>query len=70
LPAQIRTARRVFLANAGAQTGFPYDSAVAYQQFSDELQGWGRYTLVGTPAEADLVFELRSAAPVGGIVVN
>jgi len=69
-PAQIRSAKKIFLANAGAQTGFPYDSTVAYQQFSDNLQAWGRYTLVGTPAEADLVFELRSAAPVGGIVVN
>ncbi len=69
-PAQIRTAKKVFLANAGAQTGFPYDSTVAYQQFSDDLQAWGRYTLVGTPAEADLVFELRSASPIGGIDVE
>ncbi len=69
-PAQIRTAQKVFLANAGAQTGFPYDATVAYQQFSDDLQPWGRYTLVGTPAEADLVFELRSAAPIGGVDVT
>ncbi len=70
LPAQIRTAQKIFLANAGAQTGFPYDSTVAYQQFADDLQAWGRYTLVGTPAEADLVFELRSAAPIGGVDVD
>ncbi len=67
-PTQITSAKKIFLANAGAQTGFPYDSSVTYQQFSESLQSWGRYTLVGTPAEADLVFELRSAAPVGGVI--
>ncbi len=70
LPAQIRTSQKVFLANSGAQTGFPYDSTVAYQQSSDDLQAWGRYTLVGTPAEADLVFGLRSAAPIGGVDID
>jgi hypothetical protein len=70
LPSQIRTAHSIFLANAGAQTGFPYDPSVAYQQFADDLQAWGRFTLAATPSEADLIFELRSAAPVGSVVVN
>jgi len=69
MPAQIRTAQKIFLANAGAQTGFPYDSSVAYQQLADQLRAWGRYTLADTPAEADLIFQLKSAAPIGGVEV-
>jgi len=68
-PALIRTAKKIFLANAGAQTGFPFDGSVAYQEFSNHLQAWGRYALVAAPADADLIFELRSAAPVGGVEV-
>ncbi len=69
-PAQIRSARHIFVTNAGAQTGFPYDGSVAYQQFTDDLRAWGRYTLVERPADADLIFELRSAAPFGGVDVE
>jgi hypothetical protein len=28
------------------------------------MQSWGRYELVATPAEADLVFEIRFMAPM------
>ena len=34
-----------------------------------EMKSWGRYQLVLTPADADLVFEIRFAAPIGMVSV-
>jgi hypothetical protein len=69
VPAQIVSARKVFIANAGAdlaaQAAFKRagDPDQAYNRFYAAMQTWGRYVLVSTPAEADLVFEIRFAAP-------
>jgi hypothetical protein len=70
VPAEIVSARKVFIANAGAdiasqsifkRAGQPDQ---AYNHFYSAVRSWGRYDLVSTPAEADLVFEIRFAAPV------
>ena len=37
----------------------------AYNQFYAAMQKWGRYELVGSPEDADLVFEVCLLAPVG-----
>jgi len=70
IPAQIATAHRVFIANAGAdvnaQDFFKRAGALpedAYNRFYSAMRNWGKYDLVAGPAEADLVFEIRFTAP-------
>jgi hypothetical protein len=69
VPAQIVAARKVFISNAGAdivsqslfkRAGEPDQ---AYNHFYTAMQTWGRYEIVSSPAEADLVFEIGFAAP-------
>jgi hypothetical protein len=72
LPVQIATAKRVFLSNAGtdsmslAASRGTGDPDLHYSRFHAALKSWGRYELVSTPADADLVFELRFTAPLSG----
>jgi hypothetical protein len=70
VPSQIVAARKVFIANAGAdivaqstfkRAGQPDQ---AYNHFYSAMQNWGRYELVAAPADADLVFEIRFTAPL------
>jgi hypothetical protein len=70
VPSQIVSARKVFISNAGAdivsQSAFKRagEPDEAYNHFYSAMQSWGRYELVSTPGEADLVFELRFTAPM------
>jgi hypothetical protein len=70
VPAQIGAARRVFIANNGedlaAQAAFKRagEPEQAYNHFYAAMQSWRRYELVSTPADADLVFEIRFSAPM------
>jgi hypothetical protein len=72
MPAAIQVAKRVFLGNAGVdgmsisafrQSG---DMNQPYKWFYAAMKNWGRYELVGSPADADLVFEISFAAPLVG----
>jgi len=70
VPALLVNAKKVFISNAGADSGlFPHpfsgDPDRAYNQFYADMSSWGRYQLVSTPGEADLVFELQLSAPNG-----
>jgi hypothetical protein len=70
IPPLLLNAKKVFISNAGADSGlFPHpfsgDPDRAYNQFYANVASWGRYQFVATPAEADLVFELRLNAPNG-----
>lgn len=70
VPALLLNAKKVFISNAGADSGlFPHpfsgDPDRAYNQFYANVESWGRYQFVATPAEADLVFELQLTAPNG-----
>ena len=70
VPALLVTAKKVFISNAGADSGlFPHpfsgDPDRAYNQFYADVSSWGRYQLVTSPGEADLVFELQLSAPNG-----
>jgi len=65
LPTQILMAKKVFIANGGGDdpgmpdplfSGGPDRS---YNQFYAAMKSAGQYELVGTPAEADLLFEIR-----------
>lgn len=70
VPAQIVTAKKVFISNAGVD-GLSLgafeklgDPNKPYNQFYAAMKNWGRYELVSTPADADLVFEIRFSAPL------
>jgi hypothetical protein len=69
VPAQILVAKKVFVANAGSEQPW-YDDAQfsggpdrAYNQLYAALKSWGRYELVGSPADADLLFEIQFVCP-------
>ena len=76
VPPQIANAKRVFISNAGEETNFrPAKDAWytggpnrTYNQFYAAIKSWGRYELVSSPADADLVFEIgftdRPQAPI------
>jgi hypothetical protein len=72
LPSAIQTAKRVFLGNAGVDgmsiTAFRRsgDMNQPYNWFFVAMKNWGRYELVGSPTDADLVFEISFAAPLVG----
>jgi hypothetical protein len=65
IPTQISSAKRVFIANAGADEPgvveplFSGGRDRAYNQFYAAMKSSGGYELVGSPAEADLLFEIR-----------
>jgi hypothetical protein len=70
VPPLLLTAKKLFISNAGADSGlFPHpfagDPDRAYNQFYADVSSWGRYQLVASPSEADLVFELQLSAPNG-----
>jgi hypothetical protein len=51
LPAVIANAKKVFLSNGGG-------SNLAYDAFYAEMKAWGKYQIVGSPDDADLIVEL------------
>jgi hypothetical protein len=51
LPAVIINAQRIFLSNGGG-------SDLAYDAFYAAMKKWGRYQVVGSPEQADLIVEL------------
>ena len=66
IPAQITAAQKVFIANAGGesfeavlrQVVFDGGPDRPYNQFYAAMKNWGRYELVSSPANADLVIEV------------
>jgi len=65
IPAQILTAQKVFIANGGGDKS-GYETATysggpdrAYNECYAVMKAWGRYELVASPGEVDLVFEIR-----------
>ena len=70
IPTQIATAKKVFIANAGGDDPGIYEALFnrdvdrSYNLFYAAMKSAGRYELVGAPAEADLLFEIRFAVSV------
>jgi hypothetical protein len=61
LPSQILAAKKVFISNAGGLLDLNIvsgDPRRDYNQFYAAMQTWGHYSLVGSPAEADLVAQI------------
>jgi hypothetical protein len=71
---QILNARRAFVSNAGsdsygAESYFrltKYDGGPdrVFHQFYSALKRWGKYELVDTPIDADIVFAVRFTSPI------
>lgn len=75
VPAAIFAAKKVFISNAGADSGlFPHPFSGGqdrgYNQFYMAMRTWSRYELVNGPGEADLVFELQLVGPSGPANAN
>jgi hypothetical protein len=74
VPNQIVAAKRMFISNAGSesygsQTYFrltKYDGGPDrfYNQFYAAMKAWGRYELTDSPADADVVGEVRFTSPI------
>jgi hypothetical protein len=70
VPAAIRSAKAVFLANGGADGGlfpepFSGDPNRGYFSLYSQLKAMGKYDLVADPSQADLVMEIGLVAPTG-----
>jgi hypothetical protein len=59
LPSGVVNAKTVFLTNGGG-------SNLAYDSFYSEMKDWGKYKIVGSPDEADLIMELAYRVEHGG----
>jgi hypothetical protein len=75
IPPQILAAHKVFVSNGGGesfeavigQTVFNGGTDRPYNQFYDAMKDWGRYELVPSPSDAELVFEVSWALSDTGL---
>jgi len=51
LPAAVTSAKTIFIHNDGG-------SSIVYDAFCDAIRDWGKYTIVASPADADLTIDL------------
>jgi hypothetical protein len=70
VPSQIQQAQTIFVTNSGSDPNFPIDATKAYNDIYAALQTWGRYKLVNSPEQADLVFQLKGVAPITDVSGN
>ncbi|HEV2619975.1 MAG TPA: hypothetical protein VGU23_08585 [Acidobacteriaceae bacterium] len=69
IPQQISSAHTIFLSNGGGSNYFDRFTGGAdraYNSLYAGLRQWNRYQFVDSPAQADLVFEIRAIAPSTG----
>lgn len=59
LPAQVTQATTIFLVNGGG-------SDTAFDEFYQDMKAWGKYQIVGTQDQADLIIEVRYSVPSSG----
>lgn len=70
VPPQILAARKVFISNAPG-TYIPVGGVYrTYDVFYGDMRDWGKYELVSSPGEADLVFSVSFMAPLVGVAVT
>jgi hypothetical protein len=74
VPAPIRNAQKIFIANAGmdafslqAFEELGLNGANAYDSLYAAVKSWPQYQLVSSPADADLVLEIRVTAPLTNV---
>ena len=62
VPSTIFTAKKVFISNATGEMVLPPGNPdMTYNEFYAAMKTWGHYSLVSSPADADMVFEIRFA---------
>jgi hypothetical protein len=62
VPSTILTAKKVFISNTTGEMVLPPGNPdMTYNEFYAAMKSWGRYELVSSPADADMVFEIRFA---------
>ena len=62
VPSAILTAKKVFISNATGEMVLPAgDPDMTYNEFYAAMKSWGRYELVSSPADADMVLQIRFA---------
>jgi len=59
LPSVVVNAKKVFLTNGGG-------SDLAYDTFYSEIKKWGKYEVIGSPDDADLIVEISYHVEHGG----
>ena len=69
VPSKIFEAKKVFVSNAGIDAASPVvfertGPNEPYSQFYFAMQRWGRYELVSTPSDAELVLQVRLTSPL------
>jgi hypothetical protein len=69
-PSQIQQAKIIFFTNSASDPNFPIDETKAFNDIYAALQTWGRYKLVDSPDQADLVFKLKDIAPITEVTGN
>ncbi len=75
VPTQIAAAQKVFISNAGGESfETVFDETVfnggpdrPYNEFYAAMKSWGRYEVVSSPADADLVLEISWALTDTGL---
>jgi hypothetical protein len=63
VPSQILVAKKIFISNGGEDTWLDYDPkhdpSLTYNEFYADMKSWGKYELMSTPTDADVVFEIH-----------
>lgn len=63
VPSQILAAKKIFISNGGEDLWLDidpkHDPSLTYNDFYADMKSWGKYELVSTPTDADVVFEIR-----------
>ena len=69
---QLMSARKVFIVDGGTEAAHCFSGGVDrhYRQFYAAMRSWGRYELVKTPSDADLIFDIRLNAPSSKCALN
>ena len=72
VPAQIASAKTVFVSNAGEKNDYQArrsnwfsEPNQTYNHFYSAMKSWGRYELVSSPGDADLILEIQLAYDEG-----
>lgn len=65
VPTQILTAKTVFISNVSGDFPVPAGTPdLTYNEFYSNMKRWVRFALVSSPADSDLVFEIRFASSI------
>jgi hypothetical protein len=71
IPLQILSAKHIFISNASGESIMPAGTGdLAYNEFYAAMKSWGHYEIVASPADADLVFEIRFVLALGAPINN